>query len=318
MKSRSNELVDRAKSAMVAAVEIYNKPGFSYRVESFAILAINGWELLLKARWLALHQNLKNSLYIYERRNQGGKKSKKSYIKRNRSRTPFTHGLDYLAKQLVNRKDLDSKAWANLEAMLEVRDCATHFYNPSAILQARLYEFSAACVKNFATAIREWFGHELTEFDLHLMPLTFMDIPSNVEGLLLNADEKNFLAYLDKYSCTDSDSDSPYSVAIYVKVRFTKSRSHEALLARITTDPSATEIRLSEEDIRERYPWDYNMLTEKCKARFHDFKINQKYHKIRKGLEEDKTFASVRYLHPGNLKSSKKVFYNPNILKEFG
>jgi hypothetical protein len=50
MRSRSKELLERAISAMVGAIEIYNKPGFPYRTESFTILAINGWELLLKAK----------------------------------------------------------------------------------------------------------------------------------------------------------------------------------------------------------------------------------------------------------------------------
>ncbi|GHV31329.1 hypothetical protein FACS1894177_05670 [Bacteroidia bacterium] len=36
-------------SCMLSAIEIYNKPNFAYREESFAILAINAWELLLKA-----------------------------------------------------------------------------------------------------------------------------------------------------------------------------------------------------------------------------------------------------------------------------
>ena len=51
---------------MAAAIEVYNKPGFPYRSESFTILAINGWELALKAKWLDLHRNDKRSLYVYE------------------------------------------------------------------------------------------------------------------------------------------------------------------------------------------------------------------------------------------------------------
>lgn len=51
MKARSKELLDRAVAATVAAIEIYNKPDFLYREESFAVMAINGWELLLKAKW---------------------------------------------------------------------------------------------------------------------------------------------------------------------------------------------------------------------------------------------------------------------------
>ena len=50
MKSRSRTLYDKSLSAMLAAIEVYNKPDFFYREETFAILAINGWELLLKAR----------------------------------------------------------------------------------------------------------------------------------------------------------------------------------------------------------------------------------------------------------------------------
>ena len=42
---------------MLAAIEVYNKPTFAYREESFAILAINSWELLLKARLLQLENN---------------------------------------------------------------------------------------------------------------------------------------------------------------------------------------------------------------------------------------------------------------------
>ena len=38
MKSRSNELLERSLSAMISAIEIYNKPNFTYRGETFAIL----------------------------------------------------------------------------------------------------------------------------------------------------------------------------------------------------------------------------------------------------------------------------------------
>ena len=316
MKSRSNELLDRAKSAMVAAVEIYNKPAFPYRAESFAILAVNGWELLLKAKWLSINHNRKNSLYVYEPRDKDGKRSKKRYIKRNRSGTPFTKGLDYLIKQLVIRNYLDTKVSSNLTAMLEVRDSATHFYNSSAILQTRLYEYSAACVRNFATTLREWFRQDLSEYDLHLMPLSFIDIPDSVQGFVLNAEEERFLSYLSRLDSDNADPESPYSVSINVELRFTRSKSLEALPVHPTKDPSAINVRLSEEDIRERYPWDYNTLSEKCKGRFSEFKMNHKYHRVRKNLEGDEAFASIRYLHPGNPNSPKKIFYNPNILRE--
>jgi hypothetical protein len=39
MKARSRQMFDKAVSAMIAAIEIYNKPTFEYREETFAVLA---------------------------------------------------------------------------------------------------------------------------------------------------------------------------------------------------------------------------------------------------------------------------------------
>lgn len=318
MKALSKQLLDRAVLAMVAAIEIYNKPGFPYRNESFTILAINGWELLLKAKWLELHGNKKQNLYIYENRvTRSGKRSTKKYIKKTRSDAPFTHELGYLAKQLVNKKILDSAASQNIEIMLEFRDCATHFYNESPTFGTRLYEIGAACVKNFVNATHEWFRRDVTEFNLHLMPLTFMALPSNVEGSLLNLEERNFLTFLNSVEDPDADPESFYSVSVNVEFRFTKSKSKDAMSVQVTTDPSALAVKLTEEDIRERYPWDYMTLTEKCRSRYDNFKMNQDYHDIRKRLETDERFARSRFLDPGNTKSAKKTFFNPNIVLEF-
>ena len=48
--SVASKLFDKAVSAITSAVEVYNKPGFRYRDETFALLALNAWELMLKAR----------------------------------------------------------------------------------------------------------------------------------------------------------------------------------------------------------------------------------------------------------------------------
>lgn len=317
MKSLSIQLLDRAVLAMVAAIEIYNKPGFPYRHESFTILAINGWELLLKAKWLKLHGHKKNCVYVYERRTtKTGQKSKKRYIKRTRSDSPFTHDASYLSKQMVQRAILDPYALQNIQIMLEFRDCAAHFFNESPAFHARLYEVGAACVKNFANAVDEWFHRDVTEFNLHLMPLTFMSLPSNVKGTFFNTEESNFLAFIDSIDDHNLEPESPYSVSVNVEFRFTKSKAKDALAVQKTDDPTALQIILTEEDIREQYPWDYKALTDKCRQRYEDFKENQQYHALRKSLETDERFVHLRFLDPGNVKSSKKMLFDPNILVE--
>ena len=108
MKSRSRELLDRAIAATVAAVEIYNKPNFPYRAESFCILAINGWELLFKAKWLRENNNKMRSLFVMEpRRKTDGSESKLRKIKHTRSGNPLTHSIEYLGRKLVEQRQLE-------------------------------------------------------------------------------------------------------------------------------------------------------------------------------------------------------------------
>jgi hypothetical protein len=84
--SSSARLLDNAKAALISAIEIYNKPTFAYREETFAILALNAWELLLKAKLLEVNGNKLKCLHIYAKRELApGRLSKKEYAKRNRT-----------------------------------------------------------------------------------------------------------------------------------------------------------------------------------------------------------------------------------------
>jgi len=317
MKARSKELLDRAVAATVAAIEIYNKPDFLYREEAFAVLAINGWELLLKAKWLADHGNKVSSLYVMEpRTKKDGTKSRKFRIKPTRSGNPFTHSLDFLAKKLVKSKAFDGNAWANIQALLEMRDSSIHFYNRSGAFPVRLQEIGTASLKNFVAATKSWFGRDMSEFNFYLMPLSFIALPQQAEAVVLNHEEKKFLTFVESLEPANDDAASPYSVTVNIDIKFTRSKAKDALGVQVTNNPNAPEVRLTEEQIRDRYPWDYDRLTAECQKRYAGFKVAKKYHDIRKVLLKDKRFGEVRYLDPGNAKSSKKPFFNPNILQE--
>lgn len=317
MKARSKELLDRAVAATVAAIEIYNKPNFFYREEAFAVLAINGWELLLKAKWLADHNNKVSTLYVMEpRTKKDGTKSKKLKIKETRSGNPFTHSLDFLAKKLVETKAFDANAWANIQALLELRDSSIHFYNRSGAFPVRLQEIGTASLKNFVAAMKEWFGRDMSEFNFYLMPLSFVTLSQQAEAVVLNHEEKKFLAFVESLEPTNGDATSPYSVTVNIDIKFTRSKAKDALGVQVTNNPNATEVRLTEEQIRDRYPWDYERLTKECRKRYKNFKAAQQYHDVRKPLLKDKRFGEIRFLDPGNPKSSKKPFFSPNILQE--
>ena len=319
MKSRSKELLDRSIAATVAAIEIYNKPNFPYRAETFCILAINGWELLLKAKWLKENRNRIQSLYVKEfGTNSDGLKSKRKTIKRTRAQIPFTHGLDYLSKILVEQKQLDPIAKDNLDALLELRDISVHFFHQSKSgLAESLQEIGAASLKNFVLTVQEWFAHDLSDFNFYLMPLAFVELPRQAEAIVLNQEERNFLRYVQHLEERTQSKDSEYAFMINYEVKLTRSKAKGVPEAQFTNNPNAPELRMTEEQIRDKYPWDFKEFTDRCRKRYTDFKINVTFYDIRRPLLENDKFSRIRYLDPGNPKSVQKRFYNPNILQEF-
>jgi len=226
----------------------------------------------------------------------------------------MTHGVEYLAKKLAEDGKLDRNAVRNLEALVEVRDTAVHFYVRNPAVSERVLEMGLACVKNFVSAVKDWFDEDLSRLHTYLMPLSLNPLPA-VPAVQLTRDERRFVEYLEKLRPQEEDPASPYAFAVNVEVRFVRSKASEAFPVRVTRDPNAPEVRLTEEQIRERYPWDYWELTRRCQERYSDFKINQEYHSIRKKLESNPRFAHERRLDPEKPRP-KKVFYAPAILDQ--
>lgn len=322
MNSHLKELINNSIAASVSAVEIYNKPDFRYRAETFCILAINSWELLFKAKWLAENDNKIESLYVKKSRSKNDSlKSKEPNIKLTRSGNPLTHSLDYLGNKLREQKHLEQNAWVNIKALLELRDSSIHFYNSSLDFANRLQEIGAASLQNFVLLVEEWFNRDLSEFNFYLMPLSFVKPPTETKAILLDKEENNFLNYLEHLKTQADESDDKYSVAINIEVKLTRSKARNAVDVRIAhpTNTDAPEVLMTEEQVLEQYPWDYQRLTEKCKERYSDFKLNKTYHKARRSIceQKDGKLCKTRYLDPSNPKSSKKQFYKPEILHEF-
>jgi len=318
MKSRSNELLEKSIAAMVSAIEIYNKPDFLYREETFSVLAVNSWELLFKAKWLKESSNKINSICVYEPKlKKDGTKSKKQAIKQTRSGNPFTHSLDYLAKKLIEKGFLDNIVWLNIQAILEIRDSSIHFYNRFGLFSIRLQEVGSATLKNYVSLINDWFGKDLSQYNFYLMPLSFMTIRSSVDAVILNKEERNFISYVESLESCQNESNDKFAVTVNIDVKFTRSKAKDALSVKVTKDTDATPIRLTEEQIREKFPWDYDDLTKECRKRYKDFKVVRKYHELRKQFLAEQRLCTTRRLDPNNPKSSKKDFFSPDILNEF-
>ncbi len=322
MKSRSRLMLEKSIAAMLSAIEIYNKPDFKYREETFSVLCINSWELLLKAKVLNLASNKPASLYAMELRTlKSGKRSTVRRPKTNRSGNPMSINL-FEAYRIVHEEygvKINKAVHDNLIAITEIRDNAIHFVNDDMLLSLKIQELGSASLQNYLHLVSSWFGDVLSGYNFYLMPLSFFRNFSEAPGVSLNSSEKKVLNYIKKSEepYDKSEKVGDYNLTLRIDVKFQKVKSTSGMPVQITNDPSATTVFLSEEDFTDKYPWDYDILSTRLSKRYSDFKMNNDYHKIRKKLESDKKFAYQRLLNPSNPKGGKKTFYNPNIQKEF-
>lgn len=149
-------LRDNANAAMMAAIEIYNKPNISYRDECTCILIINAWELLLKA---IISKN-KQSIYYPKERN-------KPY------RT-LSIG-DCLSKcKPYFPQDIPFEPVArNLDLLLIYRNNSTHFYNQKGF-SALMYPLLQTSIVNFKDTMLSIFQKDIKDLiNIVLLPLSF-------------------------------------------------------------------------------------------------------------------------------------------------
>jgi hypothetical protein len=317
-------LLDKSIASAVSAIEIYNKPDFLYREETFSILMINAWELLLKSKILFETNNKAASIYEFEHHtNKTGKTSKKVYIKRNRAGNPHTIGLMRALNKLISDCSIkiDESCMANINLLMEIRDNSVHYRNDHPLLKLRVQEVGTASLKNYLTLIKEWFGEDLSKFNFYLMPLSFYHEFELMESFTLSSKNKEINGLLkhihNKATQFNSNPENPFNVILGIQTKFVKSTDPSALPFTYSDDPDAIKITYGEEDIRRRYPLDYKELNRTLRKRYTDFKENQNYHKIRTDLAGNRRYCRLRYLDPNNPKSSKKPFFSKEIIHLF-
>lgn len=313
----SAELAGKSVQAAIAAIEIYNKPNFSYREEAFALLMSNAWELLLKAKWLVDHEEAIESLYEYLDDGKGGKAAKT-----NRAGNPLSRGASYLAAKLKDDKDsgLEPACYDNFMGLIEIRDNAAHFINKDLYLGRRVLEIGTASLRNYLCLATEWFQLDLTQYNFFLMPISFyhgFEAAEPATRAHYPDQVQRLLAYLDALEANPTEAAAKQHVALRMETKLVRGKDTAAISFRWTDDPNAPAITVREEDVFKNYPMTYRDLANALKRRYDNFLENKSFHKIRQALEKDNKYVIVRLLHPANPASSRQRFYNPNILQEF-
>lgn len=205
----------------------------------------------------------------------------------------------------------------NLDALTAIRDNSIHYVTASVALARQAQELAAASIRNFVLLAKKWFGRDFASVLNLVLPLSFVTSAQDAGVIVVSADETRLIDYLRTLAKEAGDSQGDYAVAVRLQLKLEKSSLTTASKVQLSRDVDAVKVQLSEQDIRERYPWDYTELSRRLAARYSDFRQNQKYHDIRTPLHTDEKYAKARYLDPGNLASQKKTFYNSNVLHVF-
>jgi len=266
---------------MLSAIEIYNKPNFLYREETFAILAVNAIELLFKAHLLKLHNYSIKKLYVMEpvKTKKGKVHKRRKTPKLNRSKNPMTIGIFDVINKLKNKCKLSDNFISNIEVLVELRDNSIHFYNES-LPQKEIQEIG------FAT----------------------------YSSGIITDEAENYIEFLKSKIENIDNEDQEYDIAISIDIDFKKSNSIGQI--GFNYDPNGIPISLKEEDIKAKYPLIHKEICNKSRNRYVDFKQNEKFYTIMANIKKDKNLSYIRSLDPNKPNGNIKVFYNSNIWKE--
>ncbi|MCH9691145.1 MAG: DUF3644 domain-containing protein [Gammaproteobacteria bacterium] len=159
-------LVGNSISAMLAGIEIYNKPRIEYRNECFVILLLNSWELLLKGICS------KNKVRIFKPKKRGEPYKTLNLLDSLESARPyFPQGIHFKAVE------------ENIGRLMDYRNNAVHFYNDSS-LEVVIYGLAQTSIVNYRDIVLNVFGKDISsETNIALLPLSFTVPPDPIKFL---------------------------------------------------------------------------------------------------------------------------------------
>ena len=135
---------------MLSTIEIHNKPNFKYRYEVVVLLALNAWELLLKAYIYKYHKDVK-------------------LFKKDKQSKPFLECLAFVASQHPKEFQVTKE---NLDRLYDYRNTVAHFCADK--LDIIVFSLLKRTVSLYCVFLQKNFGLDLAaQSDLVLLPIGF-------------------------------------------------------------------------------------------------------------------------------------------------
>lgn len=251
-------LVDNSMSAMLSAIEVFNKPRIAYRDEVTVVLVVNAYELLLKA---ILRDAGKNIFY-----------------KKKRGEPYLTLSLDDCVKRMHNSKlwhGIDGSAVsANILTLAEYRNRAIHLYN-SNDLATLVYYLMQQSVINYRDLLLEVFGKDISgEMTWQLLPLGATAPPEDVSFLNPTPqrpavqEAQNFIDHLRERvkNVEDEGGDTGRVATVYdVHMKSVKKYGSRDLLVGVDQE-SDGRIVFKDRDSRDTHPYTMQQMLDRANA----------------------------------------------------
>lgn len=252
-----------------------------------------------------------NSIYFLETvKKKNGEPSNRKKPILNKSQNPTTISISEAIKRIDNIERLPKNLVESVEAIIELRDNSVHFINEKTMVK-EIQELGFACIKNYMSIIKRWeLEINLQDYNFYLMPLAYVDSKIYAESIT-TSETKNYLDFVKSKLKTKDENDEDFDIAISIEINLKKANSFDAL--GVSYDQNGVKITMSEEDIKQKYPYTHAKVIENCKLRYENFKADSRFNTLMKQIKLNPKLHYMRKLDPDNKKSQVKPFYNTNI-----
>lgn len=307
-QSSVHRLVKKALFAAHSAIELYNKPTFQYKNESFVILMTNAWELLLKAKLLEDNPKNQNVIYIQSKtKTKTGLNPKRFYPKKNRTGNLQTIDIfEALRKTNLQDRNLNDQ----IETIVELRDNSIHFMNDDSYLDMKLFQIATATTRSFVQVVREWFP-SFNNIE-SVLPISFT-VPDSVLTISPKSNSlvQRLLKYVEKVERKKRPT-TEHAIAFQVDVQLKRNIGTGAVVRNAgKNDKNAVPIKITDLDLIEsKYKYDYDQLKKACKKRKANIKFDKRFMSIYKLSKESEEICLTRPLDPRRPNSIKKLFFS--------
>ena len=299
-QARSLVMARRSAAALLAAVEMGNKTLIPYREETFCLQLLNAWEILLKARIVQQNRNRLES--IFEKRSG-------HFVRDPHTQLPYTIKFMEALKQVSIHENVRD----NLLGVNAMRNEVAHIGILSREFKENVLRYGSASIINFGKLYQDWF-HKPIEIP-YLVPIAFV---GKAEIVALNKGDirqRQLLNYLSQLVGSADTSDINYSVSLNLTVSLNPIFEGGGTI-RVINDPNALQVRISDDQVTEKYPWTYKDLISECKRRYVDFKMDDVFHELMRQIKNDGNCAYERKLDPKNTKTTSQWRYKSETALE--